>query len=190
MLMDIEPLRRFANTLIGMTVHNGGRAADMAMFDFGDEQSVLKLPKHPDRSVPRFFLHIQSPWRIVGPDGIVVGSWDLWAPATPEAEASFDRDVPRPSPPDPSIRDLRLAELFDGKPARILESVYINEVADLTLRFDDGLRLEAFCIATVEDDEDYRWSDTEGQTFVVEGGRLDILEPRHATFSNVERRGG
>ena len=47
------------------------------------------------REVGEFTLHVSCPWRLVGPDGMVVASGDLFTPADPAADpGNFEWDVP------------------------------------------------------------------------------------------------
>jgi hypothetical protein len=56
--------------IIGLPLTAARRAADMRTFQFGTLRPV-------DRgSVGDFALHVQCPWRIEGPDGIVTGRSD------------------------------------------------------------------------------------------------------------------
>src|SRR5262245_25598399 len=72
--------------LVGKKLSIARRAADMRGFHFG-RVSVDEAGK---RSSGEFALHIQCPWRIEGPDGIVTGRTDLWEPAEPGKEINWD----------------------------------------------------------------------------------------------------
>src|SRR6266849_1572963 len=68
--------------IIGLPLTATRRAADMRTFQFGTLRPV-------DRgSVGDFALHVQCPWRIEGPDGIVTGRMDPWEPL--EENSPFD----------------------------------------------------------------------------------------------------
>ena len=70
--------------IIGLPLTAARRAADMRTFQFGTLRPVER------GSVGDFALHVQCPWRIEGPDGIVTGRLDLWEPV--EENAPFDED--------------------------------------------------------------------------------------------------
>src|SRR5262245_19064288 len=60
--------------IVGLPLTAVHRAADMRTFQFGHLRPV-------DRgSVGDFALHVNCPWRIEGPDGIITGRLDLWEP--------------------------------------------------------------------------------------------------------------
>lgn len=60
--------------IIGLPLTAARRAADMRTFQFGTLREVER------GSVGDFALHVQCPWRIEGPAGIVTGRLDLWEP--------------------------------------------------------------------------------------------------------------
>ncbi len=61
----------------GLRLMGIGRGADMAMLDF----------KGPGLEVADHVLHIQCPWRLEGPQGIITGRSDLWDSADPDDPA-------------------------------------------------------------------------------------------------------
>src|SRR6516162_3809503 len=86
--------------IIGLPLTSARRAADMRTFQFGTLRPV-------DRgSVGDFALHVQCPWRIEGPDGIVTGRLDLWDPV--EENAPFDDNWNCET--SPNLQDVRLQQ--------------------------------------------------------------------------------
>jgi hypothetical protein len=89
MSLNAKPLSRplviaALSQIIGLPLTAARRAGDMRTFQFGSLQQV-------DRgSVGDFALHVQCPWRIEGPAGIITGRLDLWEPV--EAHAPFDEN--------------------------------------------------------------------------------------------------
>jgi len=78
--------------IIGLPLAAVRRAADMRTFQFGTLRPVGR------GSVGDFALHIQCPWRIEGPEGIVTGRSDLREPA--EAGAPIDENWDYETSPD------------------------------------------------------------------------------------------
>lgn len=66
--------------LIGKELWACRRAAGMATFQFGQRLPV-KTFLGVDSEVGEYSLHVQCSWRIVGRDGVIVGSRDLLYPA-------------------------------------------------------------------------------------------------------------
>ena len=66
----------------------------MLWLQFGERRTRpdLQLGR---REVGEYALHVSCPWRLVGPDGLVVASGDLFTPADPLADlADFEWDAP------------------------------------------------------------------------------------------------
>jgi hypothetical protein len=77
-LLQLQPL-------IGLPLAVARRAADLRNFQFGAMRTV------EGGSVGDWALHIQCPWRIEGPEGLVTGRSDLWRPV--EKHEGFDWDT-------------------------------------------------------------------------------------------------
>jgi hypothetical protein len=87
--------------LMGLRLGVARRAADMRIFHLGHIQEV------DGGTVGQYALHVQCPWRINGPQGIITGRSDLW------------EHIPGNSMPDDwepgindNVQDVRLSELF------------------------------------------------------------------------------
>jgi hypothetical protein len=111
----------------------------MEMFDFGSRHRQLNR-KGQEVDVGEYALHIQCPWRIVGPDGIIVASEDR---NYPEDEMSdwedFDSDFP-------SRCEARMAAWLHEHslaPLRV-ERVKADSVGGFALLLQLGFILEAF----------------------------------------------
>src|ERR1043166_8085691 len=84
--------------IIGLPLTAARRAADMRTFQFGTLRPV-------DRgSVGEFTLHVQCPWRVEGPGGIVTGRLDLWEPV--EGNVPFDKNWDYEE--SPNLQDARI----------------------------------------------------------------------------------
>src|SRR4051794_21768778 len=60
-------------SLVGLKLSSTHRAADMRIFSFGE---ITTSDIGGTRA--KYGLHVQCPWRIDGPDGIITGRRDLW----------------------------------------------------------------------------------------------------------------
>ena len=89
--------------IVGRRLRRGTRALEMEMFDFGPEKAWIDPPGHSRLTGDRR-LHVQTAWRIVAGDRIVVGYHDCWEPP-----AGIDRDDFDPSDGRKTRRD----ELLD-----------------------------------------------------------------------------
>ena len=76
--------------LVGKPLWASGRAADMQTFQFGARRPRTNRRGEPVE-VGEWALHVQCAWHISGPEGVVVGSRDLYYPPG---------DDPYDEPPD------------------------------------------------------------------------------------------
>lgn len=123
----VELERAFA-PLLGLRLLWIGRAADMARVAFESDR----------------FLHIQCPWRLEGPRGVVTGRRDLWLPADPDESGWLEKSYDEL----PNLRDARL-EAFHREIAAMPEGLRLTGVrADahggLDLDFSGGWKLQVF----------------------------------------------
>jgi hypothetical protein len=127
------------SVLAGLPLWGATRALNMEMFDFGDRRTQLNR-RGQEVDVGDYALHIQYPWRIVSPDGIIVASEDR---SYPEDEASdweeFDSD-------SPSRCEARMAAwLHEHSLAPLqVDRVETDSVGGFRLLLQLGFVLEAF----------------------------------------------
>jgi len=134
--------------LVGLKLSIARRAADMRGFHFGDATAA----DDGRGNHGQFLLHVQCPWRIEGPDGIVTGRTDLWSPADPDANIDWDTwDCYK----DENLQDLRIASLLGGYDAAtrspinatdllVVEGVDADEYGGATISLSGGYRLVLF----------------------------------------------
>lgn len=127
--------------LIGQPLVNAGRAADMIWFSFGKEGKVIDS-RGNQRSVGEFSLHVQCAWRFLGPDGILVGSNDIYSPAEKisEPKTDFNWDVPGENRCDERIKQL----FTDRKSSLVVDEIHADFVGGFKILFGDGFALEVF----------------------------------------------
>ncbi|HYO49167.1 MAG TPA: hypothetical protein VEW94_04895, partial [Chloroflexia bacterium] len=98
--------------LVGLKLSIARRAGSMANFQFGDIVEV------EGGTLGEYALHVQCPWRIDGPDGIITGQYDLWRS---ESGAIMPDDW-EPTICD-NLQDRKLGELFQGYDAQTISHV-------------------------------------------------------------------
>jgi hypothetical protein len=155
--------------IIGLPLTAARRATDMRTLQFGTLRPI-------DRgSVGDFALHIQCPWRIEGPDGIITGRLDLWEPVErgPEFdEENWGYDT------SPNLQDYQ----FDQWLARqgsslVVEGVDADEFGGAAITFGQGFVLRLFPAGTRGEDWRLFRPKTDVPHFVVSGGIVDA--PAH-----------
>lgn len=126
--------------LVGLPLWGINRASSMQMFQFGWKH-LSTASRGRTRVKGDFGLHIQCAWRIVGPEGIVVGSRDVYYPA----------GDPSNEPPDfewdeigANRRDQKLNALYSGREENtfVVEAVSADDVGGVTFTLNGGYTLE------------------------------------------------
>ena len=125
--------------LVSLPIWGTCRALNMQMFDLGKCRTTVNA-KGKRVEVSEYSLHIQCPWRIVGPEGIIVGSEDRNYPEDEESDWSeFDPDGPTRS----EARISGWLEQHEESPL-VVDSVEANHVGGFKLFLSKGFVLEVF----------------------------------------------
>src|SRR6185295_6031461 len=119
------------------------RAADMRIFQFG------KLRAVEGGSVGDFALHVQCPWRIEGPDGIVTGRMDLWEPVQEDIPSELNWNYEE----SPNLQDTRLKQwLVEHEGTLVVKSVDADEFGGASISLGQGFVLRMFPAGTRGED--------------------------------------
>jgi hypothetical protein len=163
--------------LVGRKLSIARRAADMRGFHFGR----VTVEEPGDRSGGEFALHIQCPWRLEGPAGILTGQSDLWEPAEPSQEIDWDSwDYEK----DPNLQDRRIGELLGGYDPKtrsfvndtehlVVEKVEADDFGGAAISLSGGYRLVIFPSGSAGEDWRLLQPLSEQRHFVVSGGAVD-----------------
>jgi hypothetical protein len=121
-------------------------------------------------------LHIQCPWRIEGPDGIVTGRLDLWEPV--EDNAPYDENWNYEK--SPNLQDA-LVKQWLAQNELVVASVDADEFGGAAISFSQGCKLRLFPAGTRG--EDWRWFPHKGgvRHLVISGGAVELDEERGVT---------
>ncbi len=174
-IIDNNRVRQAVEPLIGLKLSVARRAADMRVFHFGDMREV------DQGTIGQYALHVQCPWRIDGPKGIVTGRSDLWE----HISGKIMPDEWEPSIDD-NIQDMRLRNLFGGYDAKthshvnitewlVVEYVEASGVGDLDISLSGGYRLVVFPGGSTGEAWRIFEPDNEAPHFVVEGNEIDTI---------------
>ena len=138
--------------LVGLPIWDACRALNMEMFDIGDRVEVVNR-RQETVEVGTYRLHVQAPWRIVGPKGIVVGSVDShYPPGGREDDESFNPNNDR------SSCEERVRAWLDKHRRRplVIRSVAADEWGGLRLVLTGGYALEVVPASSRPDCEHWR----------------------------------
>jgi hypothetical protein len=168
MSLDAKPPTRHQvvavlSQIIGIPLTAVRRAADMRTFEFGTLRQI------DGGSVGDFALHVQCPWRIDGPDGIVTGRLDLWEPV--EADAPFDENWNYEK--SPNLQDARVESWLAHNEFLVVKSVDADDFGGAIISFVQSFVLRLFPAGTRGEDWRLFQPDSDTQHFVVSGGVVD-----------------
>ena len=135
--------RNAFDVLIGLRLSIVRRAADMLVVHFGD------IRPSGGGTVGSYALHVQCPWRLDGPHGIVTGRDDLWDYAGPGERP------PRWSYDDGhSLQDKRFATLFARDEATrswvnendrlVVTAAEQSQRGDVKIELSEGYAIQVF----------------------------------------------
>jgi hypothetical protein len=151
--------------IIGLRLTAARRAADLRTLQFGTLRPVGR------GSVGDFALHVQCPWRIEGPDGVVTGRLDLWQPV--ENNAPFDENWDYEK--SPNLQDVRVDQwLAQNERSLVVKSVDADEFGGAAITFAQGYVLRLFPAGTRGEDWRLFRPNTDTPHFVIIGG---VVEP-------------
>jgi hypothetical protein len=148
-----ETVENALGVLIGQKLSDSCRCANMEMFSLGEiRERTYSSGKVMKKS--EYALHVSCPWRIIGPNGIVVGYEDRFMPANEGDEwLGFDEDKGR------TRCEAALSELIDGHrdDPICVQSVVGDELGGFRLSFSHDLTLEVFPDTSRKDYEHWRF---------------------------------
>lgn len=166
---SMQNLPKILNDLIGSSLWDSTRAADLEMFSFGPQKTVTKFS---GRSVVvgTHALHIQCAWRFLRNGTPVVASQDLCCPA------DKSRLEPLDAPPfdwekEPNKRDQLLSALFvHGKKSFELLAIESAQAGQLRFEFDSGLTLDVFPTGSGSAEQWRLFETSDGGNYLVFNG--------------------
>lgn len=138
-----DRIEQALNTLVDMKLTDIGRSADLEWFVFRS----IPLPvsaRESNLQYSEYTLHAECAWRIVGSEGIVVGSRDRYYPAGVDPYKDlmeFNWDVP-----GSNRCDERANKFIKSRSEKLLIvlSVEADHVGSLCIKLSDGYRIELF----------------------------------------------
>jgi len=134
-----DEIIRHLTPLIGLRLSAARRAADLRNLQFGELRPV------EGGSVGNYALHIQCPWRIDGPEGIVTGRSDLWS--SPDPDELIDPDTWDYDKRE-NLQDVLINSLLGDHDRLIVESVHGDNYGGAAIHLSGGYRVVLFPAGT------------------------------------------
>jgi hypothetical protein len=151
--------------IVGLPLTAARRAADMRTFQFGALRPVKR------GSVGDFALHVQCPWRIESPKGILTGRSDLWTPVEENAPFEENWDYEK----SPNLQDSRLGQwLTQDDQSLVVKNVDADEFGGAAISLGQGFVLRLFPAGTRSEAWRLFRPGIDGRHFVIRGGEVDL----------------
>jgi hypothetical protein len=150
--------------LIGERLNYIGRAANMLDIGFGEDVEYTTI-KGEKRTVSRLVLHVQSSWRIIKEDVIVLAFNDFFVPKDGVSYAVFEENSFGNSQFDEESE--KLNEVIKSNLIKVTK-ICADELGDITIFMDNKYRLEVFVdVSGIEESWRFFEMDSEKSHFVV-----------------------
>jgi hypothetical protein len=166
-------ITRSLSRLISLPLSIARDAASMKNFQFG----AVKPHPSGDGTVGQYALHIQCPWRLLGREGIVTGSYDYYEPVDADKEVDLnDRQAG-------NLQRKRLGDLLRKYDAStrswvndtghlVVEAVSADDCGGFELMLSGDFRLQIVPCGTRGEDWRFFAPGIEEHHLVIEGGRI------------------
>ena len=130
--------------LIGFKLTQTSRSANMECLKFGFRIN------NKNQNIGEFGLHIQTGWRMVNEEKILVGSNDLYEPNSEnQSELDFDYE-------DGNLRDEKLKNIINSD-TLIVSKVLVDKIGGLNILFNDKTELQIIPINSSESEYNEFW---------------------------------
>ena len=171
MTADSHRIEAVLSCLVGKAFWGYGRAISLLTFQFGERR--LRTDRDGETyEVGTYALHTESPWRLLGPAGILTGSGDRFWPAgvAPDDVAGWEWDRRGAARCDEGLDAYFAARATMPSTVRAIE---VDGAGGCRLSLSDDCQLDVFPDDS-RSSEDWRLLTpaTEDQHFVVKGGRV------------------
>ena len=158
--MSKEMLENKLIVLSNLPMQSFFRAVDMLVIGFGDIIEVTNWRGQIEK-VAQYRIHIQSPWRLLLDETVLIASSDIYEPNTEtEWSENFDWDV---------FGANLFDELCKKKIEKLYNQIFVNEIildeyGGMRMIFDSGHVLELFSDTSNQETELWRF---------FESGKMD-----------------
>jgi len=143
--------------LLNKSFHSMHRVVDMLCLNFGNDlRKIVRLGEHTlsDKVYPAYSLHLQTQWRFVHNNSILLGSRDIYRPYSATIdESEWDYSlIGRPNE-ESSLFDVVSKQLTENLSGHYVTSCEQSSFGDIRIVFSNGYVFEAFIPASYQDEE-------------------------------------
>lgn len=137
-MMEIFDSRK----LIGKKFNRIYRAADMLGLTLGENIKVII--RGTERIRAEFVFHVQTQWRFVKENKILLASGDIYEPFDENVPDDWDYDLFGRAKEESSIFDVLTSTMNEFLRERVVTDCYVSDFGDLHITFSDGTYFETF----------------------------------------------
>ena len=163
------------NRLLNKPFHSMHRVLDMLCLNFGnDYRKIVSIGKHvlSDTVYPTHSLHLQTQWRFVHDDKILLGSRDIYKPYSNTInESEWDYSITDRPDNESSLFDILSKQLSQNLFGHYVTQCEQSPLGDIRITFSNGYVFEVFIPASYQDEE---WR------------LIDFSEDEHLIFYDVD----
>ena len=135
-----DKIRNILIELVGLKLTHTTRAANMECLKFGVKTN------NKNQNIGEFGLHIQTDWRIINEQKILVGSNDLYEPNSEnKLKSHFDYEID-------NLRDEKLKNIINSENL-VVSEVHMDRIGGLYIKFKNQSELQI--IPTNSSDSEY-----------------------------------
>ena len=146
------------------------RAMDMLCLNFGEtfQEKIVRIGNQViSRKVfPEYSLHLQTQWRFICDNQIILGSRDIYTPFSDNAGDDWDYAPQGRPDTDSSIFDVVSKRLAQDLTGHYVVKSTLSPFGDIFIQFSNGYRFEAFIPASAKDEE-WRLIDSKSDEHLV-----------------------
>lgn len=147
------------------------RVLDMLCISFGDTISAEKIcignRSVYRRTIPEFSLHLQTHWRFLYGNTILLGSGDIYTPFSKDVdENKWDYSVVGRPDSESSVFDVVCNQVSKALKGHHVAESSVTSFGDIRIVFTNGYVFEAFVSDSVKTEE-WRLIDTEADTHFI-----------------------
>lgn len=178
--MSKAQILSYLSLLIGKQLSIARRAASMRGFHFGR----ITIEADKNRSTGEFALHIQCPWRIEGPIGIVTGDEDLWEPVGQDEDIDWEKWNYEDNE---NLQDQQVGELLGGYDPMtksfinkteflVVEAINADDFGGASISLSGNYRLVLFPSSSVSENWRLFQPSSDQEHFVIAGGLVESAD--------------
>lgn len=136
--------------IIGSKFNSITRCVDMLLLNFGED---IKVDELDGDICPKFSFHIQTQWRFIKENKILLASRDIYIPFNSEIdECEWEYDIGGRADDESSIFDVTQKTFNESFIDAVVSSAEINQIGDLKIVFSNGIIFETFTPSSRKDE--------------------------------------